>query len=330
MNEPERRGSKSLCRLLAVFLILLALGSPVHAETVWRDLNARYARVPQLEYEGVRYRLKPRLTTILLAGVDNRGDAGDVLPSMEYRSGGQADFLMLLAIDDAAKTVTPLQIDRDTMTEITVLNVLGQVSGTRTAQICLSHSFGDGKEYSCELMSDAVSKLLLGTPINHYYVMNMDGIAAFNDALGGVEVTLEDDFSAYDPEMTAGKTLVLHGKQAEIYVRQRYHVGNQSNIARLRRQEVYIQRVTEVLSREIKKRASFVDALLDVMDVYTTTDMSRGRLINMADKIKQYTVHPPVKIPGESLLGENGRMEFYADENMLGMITLDVFYESIV
>lgn len=327
MNTMTRR---FLCGVTAVIFMFLPVFSSVCAETVWGDLNARYARVPQLEHEGVRYRLKPRLTTILLAGIDNRGDAGDALPAMEYRSGGQADFMLLLAIDDAAKTVTPLQIDRDTMTEITVLNVLGQVSGTRTAQICLSHSFGDGREYSCELMSDAVSKLLLGTPINHYYVMNMDGIAAFNDALGGVEVTLEDDFSAYDPEMTAGKTLVLHGKQAEIYVRQRYHVGDQSNIARLRRQEVYIQRAAEVLSREIKKRASFVDALLDVMDVYATTDMSRGRLINMADKIQQYTVCPPVEIPGESLLGENGRMEFYADENMLGMITLDVFYESIV
>jgi anionic cell wall polymer biosynthesis LytR-Cps2A-Psr (LCP) family protein len=36
------------------------------------------------------------------------------------RNGGQADFLMLLLIDPVGKTVRPLEIDRDTMTRITV------------------------------------------------------------------------------------------------------------------------------------------------------------------------------------------------------------------
>lgn len=31
--------------------------------------------------------------------------------------------------------------------------------------------------------------------------MYLDGISTFNDALGGVTVTLEDDFSQLDPEM---------------------------------------------------------------------------------------------------------------------------------
>lgn len=60
-------------------------------------------------------------------------------------TGGQADFLQLLVIDDVGKTVKRLPIDRDTMTPITVLGVLGNRSGVRTAQLSLSHGFGDGK-----------------------------------------------------------------------------------------------------------------------------------------------------------------------------------------
>lgn len=62
----------------------------------------------------------------------------------------------------------------------------------------------------------AVSDLFAGIPIDYYVTMDLDGISTFNDALGGVTVTLEDDFSQIDPEMVKGTTICLQGKQAEI------------------------------------------------------------------------------------------------------------------
>lgn len=53
-------------------------------------------------------------------GVDH-----DTQDSYEYRKAGQADFLRLVVLDDADKTVQQLQIDRDTMTSVTVLGLLG-------------------------------------------------------------------------------------------------------------------------------------------------------------------------------------------------------------
>ena len=64
------------------------------------------------------------------------------------------------------------------MTPITILGVLGNRSGVRTAQICLAHSFGDGGAQSCELMAEAVSNLLLGSQIDYYIAMSLDGISA--------------------------------------------------------------------------------------------------------------------------------------------------------
>ena len=54
------------------------------------------------------------------------------------------------------------------MTPITILGVLGDRSGVRTAQVSLSHGFGDGGAQSCEFTVDAVSNLLLGTQIDFY------------------------------------------------------------------------------------------------------------------------------------------------------------------
>ena len=85
------------------------------------DLSQRPVQGETIEVDGVAYRQRTGLTTVLLMGIDR--DA-DVEPSGS-RNGGQADFLRLLVIDANSETVTQVAIDRDTMTPITTLGVLG-------------------------------------------------------------------------------------------------------------------------------------------------------------------------------------------------------------
>lgn len=315
--------SRFICRVLAC-AIMLSMLCAASAETVWGDLNARYANVPQLEYRGVRYRLKSRLTTILLAGTD-AGAQNAQSPVLQYRNGGQADFLLLLAIDDAQKTITPIQIDRDTMTEITVVNVLGQVSGSRMGQICLAHSFGDGGETSCERLVSAVCGYLKGTPVDHYFVLNMEGISDLNDALGGVQVTLRHDFSMIDPEMTAGKTMVLTGGQAEAYVRER-SLLNESNADRQLRQQEYMLAAKDALLAGLKRDRSFISDLRDELDAYITTDMGNARLINYSRSALDYKPLPVQMVAGEYQIGRNGFIEFIPDESSLMELVIRTFY----
>ena len=88
-------------------------------------------------------------------GVDH-----DTQDSYEYRKAGQADFLRLVVLDDADKTVQQLQIDRDTITPVTVLGLLGDRYEPVTEQICLGYAFGDGRQTSCEVTVEAVENLL--------------------------------------------------------------------------------------------------------------------------------------------------------------------------
>lgn len=309
---------------LAVLMLLLTVNA-AGAETVQGDLNARFANDPRIEYEGEEYHLRKRLTTVLLAGTDMGADSQGY--SLGARNGGQADFLLVLAIDDANQTITPIQINRDTMTEITVLNVLGKVSGSRVAQICLAHSFSDGGVESCELLASAVSNYLKGTPIDHYFVMSLNGIGALNDALGGVEVTLEDDFSVFDPEMTAGTTLVLNGSQAQIFLRQRYYVGDQTNVARQSRQRIYLHAAAAKIAEKLNENVNYIDTLLDAVGENAVTDMSRGRVLNTANAARRYEIADVTTVEGETRLGDNGFMEFIPDERALTEMLIDVFYE---
>jgi polyisoprenyl-teichoic acid--peptidoglycan teichoic acid transferase len=290
------------------------------------DLGDRFAEVPSVEYNGEFYRPYENITNVLVLGVDRYSDTEDT--GISYRNGGQSDFLLLLAINDDTQTVTSIQIDRDTMTKITILGVLGDVTGTRVAQICLSHGFGDGKERSCQLTENAVSGLLGGIDIDFYLAMEMDGIASLNDALGGITVTLEDDFSALDPSMVIGATLTLQGIQAEYYVRGRMYIGVGTNAARMGRQREFMaalsQRFTERLHED--GNADFIGDLLDQLAPYLTTDMSRGRMINMVWNARNYDRPDPLQPQGQYEIGAYGYNEFHVNETSLKDIEMQTFY----
>ena len=75
--------------------------------------------------------------------------------------GGQCDVLMLLINDPDAKKQTILQLDRDTMAEVEILDANGKQTGfTKIQQLYYSHTYGKGDEKSCENTVRAVSRLL--------------------------------------------------------------------------------------------------------------------------------------------------------------------------
>lgn len=290
------------------------------------DHRQRYTFDGMIELDGVTYRQRKDVTVILIMGIDTESTDGS---ASGYRNGGQADFLRLLVIDDTNKAITQIQIDRDTMTPITVLGVLGNKSGVRTAQICLAHGFGDGQSQSCELTVEAVSNLMFGIPIDFYVAMNLDGIATLNDLLGGVTVTLEDDFSLLDPTMSVGATLTLNGEQAEFFVRSRRNIGIGTNEARMERQELYVSQMSSLLYEHVREDKEFIGTLYDAAAPYLTTNISRGRLINEVWTSREYQRTAVVKPAGTHEIGSDGFMQFHADEADIEQIVIDLFYEEV-
>lgn len=285
----------------------------------------RYAYGDTIEVDGATYRKKSGVSTILLMGVDQESD----ISTNGNRNGGQADFLRLVVIDSETETVSQVQIDRDTMTPITILGVLGNRSGVRTAQICLAHSFGDGGAQSCELMAEAVSNLLLGSQIDYYIAMSLDGISVLNDWAGGVTVTLADDFSALDAAMTPGTTLTLNGNQAEIFVRSRRSVGIGTNEARMERQQEYISLLSAKLDHRLDESKEAIGDLYDTLEPYLTTNVSRGRLINLLWEARLYGRLPAMKPEGSYEIGSDGFMEFHVDEDELTALVLELLYTQV-
>lgn len=322
---------RTICILLVMataLLLVYGAGRLLDRQNLKPETRTAYEPLSQggsaIEVAGRQYVQRQRVTTILLMGVDQDGES----QSGGYRNGGQADFLRLLVIDDDAGRVSQLAIDRDTMTPITVLGVLGNRARTRTAQISLSHGFGDGGAQSCELTVEAVSNLLSSVEIDFYMAMSMDGIAALNDAVGGVTVTVQDDFTALDAEMKPGATLTLSGAQAELFVRGRMSIGNGTNAARMERQQQYVSQLIAQLDERVQEDKDFLGTLYDALAPYLTTNLSRGRLINESWAAKDYARAPLVTPAGEHVIGSDGFMEFHVDEDALLQTVLSLFYEA--
>ena len=290
------------------------------------DSNQRFEYDNVIEYEGRKYRLRKDITTILIMGIDTESDEID---EGSYRNGGQADFQRLVVIDRSGEKIIQIEIDRDTMTDVTVLGVLGNPAGTREAQICLAFSFGDGGEVSCKLASDAVSKLFLGTPVDLYCAVNLDGIAEINDFMGGITVTLEDDFTGLDPSMTEGSTVTLMGDQAEFYVRSRKSVGIGTNEARMKRQQDYISKLLNKAGEMQAADSSFAESFYDSLAPFMTTNIARGRLINEISAAQSYERPDTLSIRGMHKVASDGYMQFIPDEDSIRELVLEIFYEEI-
>ena len=319
-------GAAVVAVLVGIYLVALRLEESQKKPDPTGDYNDRHAYDVTVEKNGHTYRQKSNLTTILLMGIDDYYESGQ---AVNNRNGGQADFLRLVVIDKNTKKVSQLAIDRDTMTPITTLGVMGNRCGTRTAQICLSHSFGNGRAQSCDLTREAVSNLLYGCRIDYYVAVNLDAVEPLNEALGGVTVTLEDDFTVVDPDMTQGKTLTLHGKQAETFVRTRIVIGDGTNESRMRRQQQYISQAASQFIDLLNQDENFVGRLFDELSPYMVNNIGKSRLILEAYDAKQYERPAIYQITGVHEVSDSGFMQFFPDDESVENMALTLFYDQL-
>ena len=262
--------------------------------------------LPEADYEldGRRYRLRPDLQTILLIGHDKNPEEART----GFRDGGQADFLLLLVVDDSRETVRMLQIDRDTWTRVHSIGVTGRPSGGRDMQICLAHAFGDNVTTNDLNTRRAVVDFLGGggpVRIDYTVSMYMDGISRINSLLGGVIVTVPEDLTSVDPAFTAGATLRLTDEQAFNFCHARMGAGDGRNTSRMQRQKLFMESAAKTVQSRVKESGSFANTLVDSMMSLTNmldsngTRAGNGWFINQLKKAATYSVENPVILPGE-------------------------------
>lgn len=313
--------------VLAVMLVVRQVDQQPAKEVTSTGANLNdFSSQPEREityYNGIAYAKKEDLETVLLMGLDKfEGEKPE-----GYLNNQQADFLLVLVIDEQAQTCTPIQLNRDTMTQIQILGVTGEPAGTFTGQLALAHTYGSGEEDSCENQVLAVSNLLYGMEIDHYISMTMDGVALLNDLVGGVTVEVIDDFSGIDDTLVQGETVTLLGEHALAYVRSRGGLEDSTNLQRMERQRQYLAGMQEQMKKASQEVGFTLDVLMQLNE-YLVSDCTINQLSALMENLNTYEVGEILTTQGEAKVGEEF-MEFTVDEEALQQLVMDVFYEPV-
>lgn len=311
----------------AVYFIGAALdGEQPRQQEVYGSLEGRFKPDMTLVVDQKEYAYFDNyFTNILIVGVDK----DDIAAQTVYRAGGQADFLMLLSINRHNRSITPIHIDRDTVTDVKVYSPFGRSAGVNRMQICLSHAFSSSNEQNSSNTIWAVERLMQGIEVDQYLMMDMTGIAMLNDALGGVTVTLEDDFSHLDPAMIRGAQITLKGKQAEYFVRSRQEVGDQSNRQRMDRQRAFLNGLSDLFRQKVQQNPDFVLNLFSDLSGHLYTSLDAEWINSQTYALEHYEQKPIVDLKGTHAIGPDGYMEFRLDEAELKNLIRDVFLVSM-
>ena len=313
--------------IIALISLTLVVGSGLLILHEWEKERSKF---PQHEfgdttvvYDDKEYTLKNSVETFLVIGLDKfDGEAS----ADSYNNDKQADFLMLFVFDNEKKQCSAIHINRDTITDVNVLGLNGNKVDTQKKQIALAHTHGNGKDVSCRNTAESVSSLLLGMKVNHYVSATMDTVVKLNDLVGGVEVTVNDDFTGIDDTLIKGEKVVLMGDHALNFVRTRYGLEDDSNSTRMVRQQEYINGLYDKFQECAENDDEFIIKTSLELSDHIVSDRSVTQLQTLAEKFNDYEFLGIKDIEGKSVAGEKF-MEFYPDEKFVERMVIDLFYQ---
>lgn len=322
----KKSTKKLLLALELLLILLLAIGAILYqrysqeqdtASLSTEDQKRRY--MPSVSYQGDLYPLKRNLSSLLLIGTDNTLDDGKQAVSERYHyNNNLADFLVILVFDNSAKTVTPFQICRDTMCEVSRVDTAGMPIDSAVMQITRAHAYGKGKADSAELTRAAVENLLFGIPIDNYLRFTMDAVPLLNDLVGGVTVRLESDVPALGPEYVKGNVITLKGQDALRFVRYRNTELMDSNLTRMANHRLYLEGFTAAARKTAAKDPELAVKTFQTLDPFLCTDLSVERVQDIVDRLVNYEILPVVTPAGEYDHKEGETYPgFYVDEASL-------------
>lgn len=297
------------------------------ARTETEDYFSDYLDVHYLELGGEIYTYSDRIENYLFIGTDHSGQ--EEASGEEYQ-GSMADFLALLVLNCTQEKYAVIQLNRDTMAEIILMDHEGEDTGSKMMQLCTAHWYGGNTEQSCENTVDAVSNLLGELDIDGYYAMPMDRIVDLNHAVGGVTLTVQGDFSQVDESLKEGETITLTDEQAETYIRGRMGVGDGENLSRMSRQRQYLQAFSSQAKAKLREDPGFAKKTLEEMKPYTTTDINGNKISKILNRLSKYDSQGILQLEGQTSIGQAlddgiDHTEFRLDQDALRELMTELY-----
>ncbi|WP_433499822.1 LCP family protein [Sphaerimonospora sp. CA-214678] len=263
---------------------------------------------------------------VLLVGSDTRtGDNKKYGQYME-NDGERTDTIMLLHVSPNRDGATLLSFPRDSMVMISACKntKTGAVIPQHLAQI--NSAFSDGGMRCTRRTIEDLTKIR----IDHFVKVDFTGFKNIVNALGGVEICLPQAVNDKKSKLNlpAGRQ-VVRGEAALGYVRLR-HIGDGSDIGRIKRQQVFISQVVKkatsrALLTDMGKLTAFIEAT--AQSVTMDDDLNTDTLIQIAQSASKLTAKgfKATTVPWEPYAPDKNRVQWKQPdaENLFSAIRND-------
>lgn len=268
MSKKQKILSSIVAAAVVIAAVLFIWWKPITAQmfdwfvadTIETQLEQTYQPVRQT---GGEQQEEPKIVmsepfSILLVGSDQREDER-----------ARSDSLIYAVVRPLESKALVISIPRDTYTEI--------IGRDRMDKINHAYAFG-----GIEMTMDTVEHFL-DEKLNYYASVNFKGLVDAVDALGGVQLPVEEDIENVDPnhdyfKIEAGKPL-YSGLETLNYVRYR----EDSDFNRTKRQQIFLQALADRAFN--LNQLDKIPELITIMGDNFKTDMRPQQLTGLASQV---------------------------------------------
>lgn len=218
----------------------------------------------------------------------------------------RTDVVLLAHVEPKNGTVNLLSIPRDTWVEI-------PCAGNKQCQSPdkLAHAHVWGGEQGPEMTVQTVEKLL-GVKIDGYVRVDFEGFSKLVDAIGGVDIVIDQNMYYNDPTppgllinfKASKEPQHLNGQKALEFVR--FRNDGQGDIGRTERTRKFLKAVLEAVQK--KGMVSQIPTLYKSMAPFVKTDLDAATvtaLARVAPKVDPTGIKMDT-VPGEPVILKNG------------------------
>ena len=293
----DRRKRKLKKLLLGSFIVTFALIF-LGGSYIWSQFGESYNPISRLNdgekpnATGASKDVLEEPIAIMLLGIDS--DETDV---------GRSDTIMVMVLNPKDKSITLVSLPRDTYVEIAGKKYKDKVN----------HSMNYGIPTVLATLEN-----FFDIHIDHYATIDFQGFVKAIDALGGIEVNVENRMKYTD---RAGGLYIdlqpglqtLNGDQALGYARFRH--DKYGDLGRIKRQQEVIKKVLDK-STEFRSAAHIFE-LVDIVGDHFKTDIKRTDLLRILSTYKDATGEDVVSIDvqgGSDRFGPQNLWYFLVEE----------------
>ena len=290
---PKRRARTrkrhTVGKVILASVVVLGLASGLGVVFLYRHLSGNLDVLDptsQLTNRPERVDVGPRNPiNVLVMGSDSRDGAGNNIDGLTG-GGERSDTTILLHLSADRTRAYGISIPRDLLVDRPDCRSKDGKALPGGSGVMWNEAFSVGGP-ACTIQQ---FEQITGIRLDHFVVVDFEGFRGMVDAIGGVRTCIPEDIvdPAHGINIPAG-TRKLKGYQALNYVRERYNVGNGSDVGRMKRQQAFIASMAhQVVSAGTLARPDRMVRFLDSATKSLTVDPGLQNVIKIAELGNQF------------------------------------------